>query len=1100
MGFYKKIAYFFLGALLLSPLTAFAIPSSVDRIIDHIQPLIQTDYIKGLFFTATSTTQASTFPYASTTVTSANTLCLSSDCRTVWPGGSTFGTSSLSALAPIQYTQNSSLAQFSITQAGLAGNGYLSSTDFNTFNNKISSTSLSVTTTGTSGAATYTPSTGVFNIPQYSGGDNWLFNGPTAISPSTTVGIIVAASSTFTGVLNAGGLNVQSSTIPANGMYLQNTNLLAFATNSTQRWSISSGGILQANSSSGAGLNISAASSINPTFTPNRSDATTGIGAQASGNISLITGGVEQERISTPAASVANVLWPNSFFSGGTATTQFPALFVQPTGTAAVTTWNTGGTVLGVNAPSGFAGNFLDFHVAGAAGAFTVSANGTLANTGNITANGIINGVNSVTSGGNIAAAANAVIGLFGRGVFSSTAAGIMQLGNPDAAAPVAQTFRVQSVVAGTANTAGQNWIQDGSLSTGSGTSGDIIFQTGSTGAASTVQNTPVTALTIKGATQNVGIASTSPYFKLSVGTNNVGTFGISTTTAGCAQFSAFGELYSTGTNCGTGGGGVTSVTGTYPIISSGGTTPVISTAFSSSTLTASSPLTGSFAQVGTGGSLGIQVANTSQSGYLTNTDWNTFNGKQAAGNYITALTGDGTASGPGSSAFTLATVNSNVGSFTNANVTVNAKGLITAVSNGSAGGSTFGQAFEVDSSNWLSATTTNTYGINANAQGKTFGYGIGDSLLGYASSTNLSTIFGLGAGGQNATTSATVASTTAIGFNAGKRLSTGINNTFVGAGAGGQVLTNNANTAIGSGALSSLANNVTSFGNTVIGYNAGSNLNGIFTGSNIIIGADVLAQVGTSAGQLNIGNSIFGTGMYGDQSTPSNTPQTSAKIGIATSSSGTLLSTLVIGGNQTIGADYQVAAPTNGLLVEGNVGIGTTTPGSIFSIGGSAISSMVANFGNLLSTVFSPFTVATTSPNAFAVKDQYGTAALNVNTASTTGNIFTIQATSTTDTLFSVDQYGHLTASSTPSKPTISCAPSGGTISAGSNDVTGDFTTGTLSTACTLTFGRAYSTTPEVMVGGGLTSGLTRSTTAVTFTLSAAVTGDTISYFVIMP
>lgn len=54
--------------------------------------------------------------------------------------------------------------------------------------------------------------------------------------------------------------------------------------------------------------------------------------------------------------------------------------------------------------------------------------------------------------------------------------------------------------------------------------------------------------------------------------------------------------------------------------------------------------------------------------------------------NAITALTGDGTATGPGSVAFTLATVNSNVGSFTNANITVNAKGLITSASNGTNG------------------------------------------------------------------------------------------------------------------------------------------------------------------------------------------------------------------------------------------------------------------------------------------------------------------------------------------------------------------------------------------------------------------------------
>lgn len=56
------------------------------------------------------------------------------------------------------------------------------------------------------------------------------------------------------------------------------------------------------------------------------------------------------------------------------------------------------------------------------------------------------------------------------------------------------------------------------------------------------------------------------------------------------------------------------------------------------------------------------------------------------SGSGITALTGDVTASGPGSAASTLATVNSNVGAFTNANITVNGKGLITAAANGTGG------------------------------------------------------------------------------------------------------------------------------------------------------------------------------------------------------------------------------------------------------------------------------------------------------------------------------------------------------------------------------------------------------------------------------
>jgi hypothetical protein len=85
------------------------------------------------------------------------------------------------------------------------------------------------------------------------------------------------------------------------------------------------------------------------------------------------------------------------------------------------------------------------------------------------------------------------------------------------------------------------------------------------------------------------------------------------------------------------------------------------------------------------GRSISITEATTSTNGYLSSTDWNTFNNKQPAGSYITALTGDATASGPGSAVLTLATVNSNVGSFGSSTAipsfTVNAKGLITAAS-----------------------------------------------------------------------------------------------------------------------------------------------------------------------------------------------------------------------------------------------------------------------------------------------------------------------------------------------------------------------------------------------------------------------------------
>ena len=68
--------------------------------------------------------------------------------------------------------------------------------------------------------------------------------------------------------------------------------------------------------------------------------------------------------------------------------------------------------------------------------------------------------------------------------------------------------------------------------------------------------------------------------------------------------------------------------------------------------LSATAPLSYS----NTTGVFSISQATTSTDGYLSSTDWNTFYNKQAAGSYITALTGEATATGPGSATVTLST------------------------------------------------------------------------------------------------------------------------------------------------------------------------------------------------------------------------------------------------------------------------------------------------------------------------------------------------------------------------------------------------------------------------------------------------------------
>lgn len=137
---------------------------------------------------------------------------------------------------------------------------------------------------------------------------------------------------------------------------------------------------------------------------------------------------------------------------------------------------------------------------------------------------------------------------------------------------------------------------------------------------------------------------------------------------------------------------------------------------------------------------LNVPTASATNRGALSSTDWSSFNGKQTSGNYITALTGDVTASGPGSVAATLATVNSGPGTYGSATQTpvfvVNGKGLVTSNTNTTitpAVGSITGLGTGVATALGVNIGTAGAFIVNGGALG-TPSSGIVTNLTGTAS------------------------------------------------------------------------------------------------------------------------------------------------------------------------------------------------------------------------------------------------------------------------------------------------------------------------------------------------------------------------------
>lgn len=203
---------------------------------------------------------------------------------------------------------------------------------------------------------------------------------------------------------------------------------------------------------------------------------------------------------SAPALSITGAP-----FTGGSTSTTLPLVYINSGATPP--TFATNGLVLGINAPSGFIGNILQAWVNGSQ-QLLITAGGAITTNGTITASSGSSSIGGVTLSGNNVTAGGSIGSIFasGSGALSwqgktsnitSPSSGLIQLGVADAAAPQAQTLQAQSVVAGTANTAGQNFTIQGSRSTGTGVGGSIIFTTSPAGSTGSTQNAATTELTI---------------------------------------------------------------------------------------------------------------------------------------------------------------------------------------------------------------------------------------------------------------------------------------------------------------------------------------------------------------------------------------------------------------------------------------------------------------------------------------------------------------------------------------------------------------------------------------------------------------------------
>jgi hypothetical protein len=424
--------------------------------------------------------------------------------------------------------------------------------------------------------------------------------------------------------------------------------------------------------------------------------------------------------------------------SGGTGVTTIPTDGQLLIGNGTGYTLNTLGTGSGIS-------------VANGAGTITI------ANTGVLSFSGGTTGLTPVAAAVGVVVLGGTLIAANGGTGFASYAVGdLLYADTTTTLAKLADVATGNALISGGVSTApswgkiGLTTHVDGVLPIANGgtngtatpTAGAVAYGSG-TAYAFTAAGTTNQALLSAGAgtpTWNTLTSGTSILYG-----NGSGLF--SNVTIGSGVSFVGGTLSATGT-----GGTVTSVTGTSPVLSSGGTTPDISLASGygdtqnpyaakTATFVLAGPTTGAAAVptfralastdipalsyvssvtgtapvVSSGGlnpAISMAAANTSTNGYLTSTDWNTFNSKQPAGTYVTSVAVAssngfaGTSSGGATPTLTLTT---SISGIIYGNGTALAAATISAPLGYSAGTLSITQAGAA-SNGYLSSTDWNTF------------------------------------------------------------------------------------------------------------------------------------------------------------------------------------------------------------------------------------------------------------------------------------------------------------------------------------------------------------------------------------------------------